>query len=283
MFNLKLKNRKGDTLEFNNNSPFTVSEITGLSSSSAIINTSEIALVDGAKYNSSKVNMRTINLAFYIEREAAKNRVEVYKVLKSKQWVAIHYSGDYRNVYIEGYVESINIDHFAMKQIVSVSVLCPFPYFKDAQTIINELSNIISAFHFPFAIATERPIPFSYIEAIPSTTIINEGDATCGMVIKLYARGKVKKPKIFNYVTHDFIGLNVEMQMGDMIIINTQMGNKSIQLLRNGLYSNIFNSLMKDSKWLQLDAGENVFIYEVEEGVSFLDVRFIYTYLYEGV
>ena len=88
MFELILENANGDQLSFAQNSPFTVTEIEGLNPPDATINMSELALIDGAKYNSAKVNIRTINIAFAIEYAAAENRIEVYKVLKSKQYVS---------------------------------------------------------------------------------------------------------------------------------------------------------------------------------------------------
>ena len=67
MFEITLENANGDQLNFAQNSAFTVTEIDGLNPPPATINTSQIALIDGAKYNSSKLNMRTINIAFAIE------------------------------------------------------------------------------------------------------------------------------------------------------------------------------------------------------------------------
>ena len=130
MFDLILENANGDQLTFSQNSPFTITEIQGLNPPDATINTSQVALIDGAIYNSAKLNMRTINIAFAIEIEAAKNRIEVFKVLKSKQYVKLYYKGSYRNVYIEGYIQSIQITYFEMKQIVTCTILCPSPYFK---------------------------------------------------------------------------------------------------------------------------------------------------------
>jgi len=151
MYKVILENAAGQQLTFSQNSPFTITDIQGLNPPKADINTSEMALIDGAKYNSAKLNMRTINIAFAIEYQAAKNRVELYKVLRSKQPIKFYYNGQYRSVLIDGYIQSIDIDYFEMKQIVTCSILCPEPYFKEAQQVVNELLNIIGAFHFPFA------------------------------------------------------------------------------------------------------------------------------------
>ena len=284
MFELILENAAGDQINFSQNSAFTVTEIQGLNPPEATINTSEMALIDGAKFNSSKLNMRTINVAFAIEYQAAKNRLEVFKVLKSKQWVKMTYNGQYRQVYIDGYIQSIDITYFEMKQIVTCSILCPSPYFKEAQMVVNELRNIISTFHFPFASTEEPELVFGYYSNDIGITIENEGDVECGMIIELYARDEVSNPIIYNYVTREFIGLNFDMEQADLITIDTRQGQKTATLLRNGVETSIFNSVIQGSTWLQLSANGDAFVYEVGTGAAGdLLVTFKHNNLYEGV
>ena len=284
MFELILENKAGDQLIFDQNSPFTVTEIQGLNPPEATINTSSLALIDGEKYNSSKMQMRTINVAFAIEVQAAKNRIKVYKVLKSKQWVKFTYIGQYRHVYIEGYIQSIDITYFEIKQVVTCSILCPSPYFKEAQQIVNEMRSIISAFHFPFASTAEPELVFSYISNDVGITIENDSDVDCGMIIELYARDTIVNPKIFNYLTQEYIGIEITMQAADLITINTNQGQKTATLLRSGVESSVFNNVMQGSTWLQLPAEGGTFVYEVGTGsIANLNVTFKHTNLYEGV
>lgn len=284
MFDLILENKAGDQLTFGMNSPFTISEIEGLNPAPANIITSELALMDGAMFNSAKVTMRTLNIAFAIEYDAAANRLEVFKVLKSKQYVKVIYTSRYRNVYIEGYIASIDITYFEMKQIVTCSIICPSPYFKAAQEIVDILQNIISAFHFPFASTAAPQLVFSYFSNDVGITVDNEGDVDCGMTITLYARNTVTNPKIFDYITQDFFGLNYTMQQADLITIDTRKGQKSVTLLRDGVESNIFNSVMQGSTWLQLAANGSTYVYEVGSGnLGDLQVTFAHYNLYEGV
>lgn len=284
MYKVILENKNGDQLSFEQNSAFTIAEIHGLNPPSATINTSEVALMDGVKYNSAKVNMRQIMIAFAIEYQAAKNRIEVYKVLKSKQWIRLYYTGDYRDVFIDGYIQSIDISYFEMKQIVTCNILCPSPFFSNAQKIINSIISIINAFHFPFA-STETPqLLFGYYEDLPSLTIVNDGDVECGLIIELYARNVVSNPKVFDYVTAEFIGVNYNMQAGDLITIDTRQGHKTVTLLRNGETTNIFNCLMKNSTWLQLATNESTYVYEVGSGQLYnLLVTINHYEMYEGV
>ena len=284
MFNLKLENKAGDYLTFNQNSPFTISEIEGLNPPDATINTSQIAMVDGAKFNSAKVNMRTINIAFAIEKQAAKNRIEVYKVLKSKQWIRLYYEGDYRKVYIDGYISNIDVDHFAMKQIVTCSILCPSPFFSDAQNMVNSLLRSIKMFHFPFY-STETPmITFGKVYNEIGVSIENNGDVETGIIIILYARSAVSNPKIYDYVKRKYFGLKINMVAGDQITIDTRLGEKTVTLLRNGVKTNIFNSITNGSEWLQLDAHGSTYVHEVETGnASNVDLKIKHNNLYEGV
>jgi hypothetical protein len=259
-------------------------DIEGLDSPEAFINTTTTALMDGAKFNSSKLDMRTIMVAFAIEYEAAKNRLEVFKVLKSKQWIKLTYINQYRHAFIEGYIESAPISRFEMKQIVTCTILCPSPYFRDAQTIVNDLQSVVSNFHFPFASTEAGDIVFSYINSEVGITIQNDGDVDCGMIIRLYARNNVSDPKIFNYVTKEYIGLKISMEVGDLITLDTSEGEKTATLLRDGVEYNIFNSVIQGSTWLQLAANGDSFVYEVGTGsLNDLKITFEHENLFEGV
>ena len=284
MFSLTLENKNGDQLTFGQNSPFTVTDIQGLNPPEATINTNQVALIDGARFNSAKLNMRTINVAFAIEYSAAYNRIEVFKVLKSKQYVKLYYKGDYRNVWIEGYIQRIDITYFEKKQVVTCAIICPSPYFKEAQMIVNEINNIINTFHFPFASTEDPELVFGYLSNDVSVMIENDGDVDCGMVIELYARAAVTNPKVWNYITREFIGLNYSLQTADLITIDTRQGQKSVTLLRNGVESNLFNYVVQGSTWLQLSANGDTFVYEVQTGNNAdLGVTFKHDNLYEGV
>lgn len=284
MFSLILENEDGNQLTFDQGSPFTISEIQGLNPPEATINTSQIAMFDGGKFNSAKLQMRTINIAFAIEYEAAKNRIEVFKVLKSKQWVKMYYSGDYRQVFIEGYIQSIDISYFTMKQIVTCAILCPSPYFKEAQEIVDGLLEVIGIFHFPFASTAEPQLVMGSISNEISMTVENDGDVDTGMIIVLFARLPVSNPKVYNYITQDYIGVQYNMLAGDQITIDTRQGEKSVTLLRNGVETNLFNYLMRGSTWLQLDANGSTFVHEVETGeASSLNLTIKHYNLFEGV
>ena len=285
MYDLILSNSLGKKLRFNHlGGQFTIVEITGLNPPKANINTNDVALMAGSRYNSSKILNREIQIAFAIEERAEEVRLAVYEVFQSGQPVKIEYKSDLLDVFIEGYVWNIIPTYFAKKQVVTVDILCPSPYFKGAQNIVNDLSTIISTFFFPFASLAEGEIVFGYIDSLQSVSIENKGHIECGLTIEIYARGAVNDPKIYNYITGDFFGLNISLQAGDFLTITTGAGHKTVTLLRDGATTNQFNCLMEGSKWLQLPAEGGEFVYEVGSGQeSSLEISFIHDDLFEGV
>lgn len=285
MYKLILENPiSGGQIEFNKlGGPLTITEILGLNPPTATINTNEAALIDGAIYNSAKVQMRSINLAFAVEYEAEKHRIEVYKVLRIKKPIRLYYKSDYRDVYIDGYLESLDDTRNENKLIMTATILCPSPFFKAAQEVVNELEQTIGAFHFPFSSTAEPQIVFGYIDTESSVTITNDGEVDTGMTISLYARGAVVNPTIYNYVTGESLALNYSLEAGDLVTFTTGQGNKRATLLRDGVETSLFNYIGQGSEWLTLTPGDNEFVYTADSGATLLSVTIRHSDLFEGV
>lgn len=285
MYELTLIGDNGKTLTFNQiGGQFTVVLIEGLNPPRATINRSGVALIPGTRYNSSKILEREIKLAFSINYAAEDGRLSIYNVLKTGKPVRVAYKSDRLDVFVDGYVWDISPDYFAKKQIVTVDIICPSPYFKGAQAIVNDLSAIVSTFFFPFASEAAGELVFGYIDALHTIAIENDGNVECGLTIGLYARGAVTNPKIYNYLTGEYIGVNYALEPGDYVTITTEAGNKTVTLLHDGTETNIFNYVMQGSTWLQLPPDGAQFAYEVGTGlISNLLVSFEHNDLYEGV
>lgn len=284
MFNMTFENKNGIRLETGAGTPYTIKEFTGLNPPKAIINTNTTALLDGGIFNSSKLEMRSMNIAFAIEAPCEENRLNVYSVIQSKLPVRVYYKSDMLDIFIDGYVEDLDFSYFAQKVIATVSILCPSTYFKGAQEIINELSAVVPKFHFPFASTSAKELIFGVIDTLTAVTVKNDGNVTAGLTFEIYCKEPVKNPEIIDYATSEFMKINITMQIGDLITITTSQGNKTITLLRGGVRTNIFNLLDKNSTWLQLDINDSVFVYTVDEGnVTDLEITIKHYDLYEGV
>lgn len=284
MFEMIFENKNGYRLEFGDGRPYKITEFQGLNPPKATINTNTTALLDGGMYNSAKLAMRSMNIAFAIEGPCEENRLNVYKVIQSKMPLRVYYKSDKLDIFIDGYVEDLDFSYFAQKVVATVSVLCPFPYFKGAQEVINELSAIIPKFHFAFASTSAKELVMGAIDTLTAVTVENDGNVEAGLTFELYAKGTVKNPKVIDYGTSNFFAINITMQTGDLITVTTGQGNKTITLLRDGVETNIFNLLDKNSTWLQLDINGSVFVYTVDEGqATDLEIDIKHYDLYEGV
>jgi hypothetical protein len=93
----------------------------------------------------------------------------------------------------------------------------------------------------------------------------------------------ISNPVIYNAVTGEYFKLNLTLNNGDIIVINTNQGKKSIKKIVNGVVSNAINYLETGSTWFQLDVGQNIFTYTADKNEEFLTVHFEHNTLFEGV
>lgn len=282
MFRVIVENKRGNKLAFTQNEKYTITAINGLGAPNAVINTADVGQFDGQRFNSSKVSMRNITMNIVISGDVEANRIALYQIFKAKEWIRFRYRNGLRDVYIDGYIESAPVNLFSQKQEVQVSILCPEPFFKAAEEIIDDMNLVISLFYFPFSFEESGEAISEYNE-VAEKVVLNSGDIENGMTIELKAIGKVVNPKVISSDTLEFFGLNFTMENGDVILVSTEKGNKTVRLIRDGIETNIFNYIMKDISWLQLKAGDNVFVFEAEAGAEYLEVTFRHRNFYEGV
>lgn len=281
-YTLKVKNHNGYILNLTESKDYTVYKIEGLQPPQVTIASAKRSVSDGSTINRLSVENRNIVIYMTIEGNVEANRINLYKYFPLKQYVTIYFENGVRDVSIEGVVEVIECDLFTNRQVAQISLICPQPYFKSAEDLITHFSSIGSLFQFPFSIA-EEGMEFSAIKTADRKAIVNTGDVENGIIIDLYAAGAVSKPTIYDVLNRTYIKLNCDLQPNDHIIINTNVDNKAITLIRNGESSNAMGYMSPDSKWLILNSGDNVFTYEAENGAENLQVTFTTALLYGGV
>lgn len=282
MYELKVKNDKGEILNLSTSPKYKVYKVTGLQPPAVAINSSSNATTDGSTVNSVRVDKRNIVIYMTLEGDVEESRIELYKYFPLKKSITLYFKNGRRDVYIEGSVEVIECDLFTRKQTAQISILCPQPYFKAAEDLVSYFSDISALFQFPFSVAAEG-VEISSITRNVRKSIINTGDVESGLIIDLYAVGSVVNPVIYDVFQRTHIKLMFTMIAGDRIIINTNAGAKSITLIRGGISSNIMGYMYPDSSWLTVGAGDNVFTYQCESGSDNLQITFTVSILYGGV
>lgn len=282
MYELSVKNDKGEVLNLSTSNDYKVYKITGLNPPKATINTSVNSTTDGSNINSVRLENRNIVIYMTIEGDVEANRINLYKYFPVKKTVTVFFKNDTRSVNIEGTVEIIECDLFSNKQVAQISLICPKPYFKAVDYLVTAFGDISSMFQFPFSIS-EIGIEFSVITTNQRRSIVNAGDIETGVIIELFAIGSVVNPVLYDVFTTEKMKLNFTMLASDKIIINTNVGEKSITLVRDGVSYNAMGYMSPDSKWFVLSSGDNVYTYDADSGTSNLQITFTTNLLYSGV
>lgn len=281
MIEIKAKNYLGKVLDFQATNDYTITSVEGLNPPNGSINTSKIATVDGTFFNSGRVEQRNIVITVVPNNNIEKNRIRLYEFFKPSKKITLYFKTKERNVFIEGYTENLETSLYTQRQSLQASVICTQPYFSDMQERTFSEATHKNTFAFPFAIPKEG-IKFSELSEIKDCNVLNLGVAA-GLIIELLATNTVRNPKIYNRTMHQKFELNYTMKSGDVIQIDTRMGNKGVILIRDGIRQNIIFSLVKGSKWLSVDTGENLFTFSSEYGNNNLQITYKFCTLYEGV
>lgn len=282
MFSLTVENKYSEKLELTHNAAYSISSIDGLNPPEATINVSKNAGADGSIFNSAYTNSRQIVITMAVNAPAETNRIALYKYFKPKQPVRLYYKNRTRDLYIDGYVQQMQVEYFDKKETVQITIQCPLPYFNGSNSTEQALYSITSLFEFPFSIP-EEGIEFSTEDDYIEKSIINNGDVDTGAVITINCIGTVVNPVLYNLQTDSKLGFNITFESGDLIIINTKQGEKAADLYRDGIKSSIVGNLIEGSSFFQFQPQDNLFTVTAEEGAANMKIVFDLIDQYEGV
>ena len=287
MFEAKIENSSGNVLTLTGNEPvYQVIDITGLNPPAAQINTTTIVGLDGAVFNSSKLQTRNLVLTIKINGNIEQNRLLLYSYFRTKEKCKFYYSNNTLDVSIEGYVESVECGLFTNNELAQISILCPYPYFRSLSEVIEDSSNVLKLFVFPFSINIDNPVVISNLDDSGGISVFNNSESETGAVIYIDFLDSASSVEIKNTKTGDDFEINYSFLENDTVIINTNKGRKSITLLRNGTLSNLFSALQAGSVFFQLSPGVNNFDYLVSGSTANnqdISITFKYYNIYRGV
>ena len=267
MYTVRIKNIRDEEITLTDQQTrYQVIKITGLNPPKAQINTAAGANIDGAIFNSARLNTRNIVLTVVINGEVEENRQNLYRFFQTKNLCTFYFANQNRDVFIEGYVDNIECDLFQKHERMQISIICPQPYFKAVDEIVNDMSSVTGTFVFPFAIDYDDPVPFSEYETLRTTDVFNASDSSTGIIIEASFRESVSDLVIQNIDTGEAFSLSYSFLAGDRVIINTNQGHKSVTLIRGGVSSNICAAVQVGSTFFQLAIGSNNFGYLADNG-----------------
>lgn len=286
MFTCSIENAFGERVQLTNNElKYQLLKIGGLNPPKIQLNRSTIGGLDGSKLNSSRLEERNIVISLKLNGDIEQNRLDLYRLFSLKTDCVFYYKNEHRNVYIGGRVESIECDYFVNKEVMQISIVCPFPYFKDIDIVIDDISKVTKKFEFPFSIEYDEPEIFSEIEVDRVTDVFNMGESECGIIINVDFIGTVNQMKILNTGNGETFTVNHNFVSGDNLVINTNKGEKSVVLTRDGSPINLFSKVARGSTFFALNRGDNYFSYAADNGDHDSNMSIVYKHytIFSGV
>ena len=298
---IKVTNPKGESLVLDlfhpEKSGLIVRSISGLGPPKANINSTDLATADGALYSSARASTRNIvfNLQFMFAPTIEDSRQLTYKYFPLKKLVKIEVETDNRSLETSGYVESNSPDIFSREETTQISIICLDPFFYDPNPSVTQFATVTPIFEFPFSneSISESLIEFGTINLDTRSTIDYVGDVDTGVLITIHALGSVSGSlTIYNVETQEKMVIDLtkiktligkDYGSGDDIIISTVSGDKYVQVLHDGKYTNAIAAIEKLADWFQVSVGRNIFNFTVTKGIENLVMSFSYRNAYGGI
>lgn len=270
----------------------------GFGPTKANINMTDMATLDGSRFNSARQDRRDVVLKMEFldsdEETIEDIRHKSYRFFPPKQNIHIVVETDNRSVETNGYVANNEPDIFSKKEGCAVTISCEDSYLYSLLENETIFSGVKAAFSFPFANrSTSKPLlKMGSILNKTEELIRYEGDPEIGVIINIHAVGTATNVIIRNVTARKKMRIDTTrlsaltgstIIAGDTIIIDTHDTRRSITLIRDGVETNILNCLDRGTDWLTLKKGDNIFAYEAESGASNLQFYITNKIAYLGV
>ncbi len=273
-----------------------ITEIEGLGPTKADINMTSLSTADGDIFNSARLNGKNIVIKakFTYAQTIEEARLLSYKYFPIKKRLKFTIETDNRIGEIYGYVESNEPVIFSDDCEMQVSIVCESAFFLSPDKDVTMFSGVDPLFEFAFDNnhPTTHLIEFGTVINKKTNTVFYSGDSEIGCIMEIHAIGTVENVTVYNLRTRERMTINTDkletmtgnkLIAGDTITICTIKGQKSITLLRDGVYTNILNVLGKEIDWFQLSKGDNVFGFVAEDGEENIQFKIVSQVAYEGV
>ena len=297
-----VKNHFGESLKLELTRPeqsgFLIKGIDGLGPGKATVNTTKVATCDGARFNSAFSDQRSIVMSLLFIQTDTEDiedlRHKTYKYFPKTYEVELIVETDKRTGKIKGIVEANEPEIFSNAEGCSITIVCPDPFFYSVNKKEVVFYGVEPAFEFPLEneSLTDPLLELGLIKIKTQEVVYYDGDGSTGIDITIHAVGEASNITIYNIKTRETMNINTDkiasitggtLKSGDVITIKTNVGDKSITLLREGKRYNILNCLGRNPNWFTIAKGDNLFAYTADTGSNNLQFRVAHNVAYDGV
>ena len=258
----------------------------GIDSGEVSLGMNENVLFDGSILSNRRLTHRNIVLeAEFKGNEKLEERKRVIKFfnLHHNAFFYIKYGNDeYKIPYVvEEFKAPIPNVNYPFR--FYVSLICPDPFFSDVQNSDIAIVEWKKALSFPLKISMKRGFVFGRKKDMTETNVYNKGDVATGFIITFSSTGEVVDPHIINVSTREKIEVKKTMMQGEMFIVNTNPGQKGVEMINSKDGNNGYRFLSNDSEFFQLAIGDNIIKFGAKQGINNLKVGLQFTNKYLGV
>lgn len=266
-----------------------IEHVDGIYAFTGEVLTSPYSQTNGDRYKSSRAVKRNIVIEGKIYDDFWNNRQLMYRVFRLGSTGEFCYTEpDKSNRYADYYVESVDIDQDPYRGQFQISLICPDPFFYDAEAQHIDLAAWVSDFIFQhdFIAAGET---LGHRESSMIQEIMNmNGVDGIGVKIIMTASGDVTNPYVYLYETGERITIGTTanpytLTSSKRVEIDTTTGKKNIVQISNNVETRINEYLDPESTFFQLGAGVNTIGYNAASGANYLNVHVEYKMRYLGV
>lgn len=250
-----------------------VFSIEGLGSPVATVNSVGGPAVPGTRVNSVSVDARHIVLSLAITAQDTAEEAAIAKIYKhfpTNQEVTFGITGTNKEVYTEAYVESVEVAYFSKIVNATISLVCPPGYFK-----------YVNGYSLEF----ETPAPGGGYY----TGFTNNGPSV-GALFTVSFSGAVTGLQFRDWNSNQLMRIvnpsppptPSSFQSGDLLVIDTRVGLKSVTLTRSSTDYNWIHAIPIQDDWIQFTQGNAWVVVEATSGIDNLAAQCIVTPMSEG-
>jgi hypothetical protein len=255
---LKVINSRGSMLNLpleDDSAGFQVQKIEGLDPVKAILVSSSFAGMDGEQYHSSRREARNIKLTLGLSPDYGTQAVKdlrdlLYQYFMPKQTTQLIFHmydkfatdvfHEFKDIYIDGRIESFDSELFVAEPSVDVSAMCFNPDFYEPDTVIFNGNTVA--------------------DTTTETTLAYGGTIDTGAIFTLHPNRAITDFTIYHttpegtvrtlYISHPLLA-------GDTLEISSVVGSKYVRLTRASVQSSVLYAMSPQSAWLTLEPGDN--------------------------
>jgi len=253
-------------IEISSKTHFSLLTINGLDIIENDFQTSISPYQDGVKVINRKIGARLINLDLEILCE---DKRYFLKFFKNSAEGKFYIKNVNNTVFIDYLVKSCKIvqENLCKNPILLLSLLCPYPYFKDVDDLGENILERVKLWSVPLVQLKNKDIVTDYKKFNSYLAFSNDGDVEIGVIITITSNDRVVSPKII-LDDNEFIEIDITVNINDVLEINTNKKNKYIKFNNQ----NILQKINVNSTFFQLSVGKHKIGYDAEEGKQFLNI-----------